>query len=173
MSLSPDNLPAPPPPPAQPMLTESDSQEATPPVSSDKREPLPPGTQVGDYTIISKLGQGGFGITYRARHSSQGSIVVIKEHMPTDLAVRVPGTTYVTSTSPETDARFKATMAEFMEEVIVLMGLEHPGIVPIISGFEANGTAYYVMPYVEGQQLEIMTGSFSSRMIFSYSSLTS
>ncbi|MBQ2380599.1 MAG: serine/threonine protein kinase [Akkermansia sp.] len=155
MSLSPDNLLAPPPPPVQPRRPDSEAQETPSPVSTDKREPLPPGTQVGDYTIISKLGQGGFGITYRARHSSQGSIVVIKEHMPTDLAVRVPGTTYVTSTSPETDARFKATMAEFMEEVIVLMGLEHPGIVPIISGFEANGTAYYVMPYVEGQPLEI------------------
>lgn len=156
MSLSPDIAvtppPVPPTPPAPPTPPPVDTQE---PVNTDRRDPLPPGTPVGDYTIISKLGQGGFGITYRARHSTQGSIVVIKEHMPSELAARVPGTTYVCSKTPETEARFKATMAEFMEEVVILMGLEHPGIVPIISGFEANGTAYYVMPYVEGHALEI------------------
>lgn len=122
---------------------------------TNSRLPLPPGTIVGDYTIISKLGQGGFGITYRAQHTTLGSIVVIKEHMPSGLAMRLPASTFVSSVSPEADERFKATMAEFMEEVVVLMGLEHPGIVPIISGFEANGTAYYVMPYVEGNSLEL------------------
>lgn len=153
MNLSPGlrNLSSPPPPPPVPVAP------PTPPEiqQDNRRDPLPPDTQVGEYTIISKLGQGGFGITYRARHTTQGSIVVIKEHMPAELAVRVAGTTYVCSKSPETEARFKATLAEFMEEVVVLMGLEHPGIVPIISGFEANGTAYYVMPYVEGEPLRV------------------
>lgn len=149
-SLSNNEFPAPPPPPM------SVVPPPTPEIQQDNsRTPLPPGTQVGDYTIISKLGQGGFGITYRAHHTTQGAVVVIKEHMPAELAVRVAGTTYVTSKSPETDARYKATLAEFMEEVVVLMGLEHPGIVPIISGFEENGTAYYVMPYVEGQSLRL------------------
>ena len=150
----------PPPPP----IAAPRPPRVTPPAESDPtgqttetnpRAPLPPGTTVGDYTIISKLGQGGFGITYRAQHTVLGSIVVVKEHMPSGLAMRVPGSTFVSSVSPETDARFKATMAEFMEEVVILMGLEHPGIVPIISGFEANGTAYYVMPYVEGNSMEL------------------
>lgn len=150
----------PPPPP----IAAPQPPRVSPPAESDPtgqaadtnpRAPLPPGTSVGDYTIISKLGQGGFGITYRAQHTVLGSIVVVKEHMPSGLAMRVPGSTFVSSVSPETDARFKATMAEFMEEVVILMGLEHPGIVPIISGFEANGTAYYVMPYVEGNSMEL------------------
>ncbi len=149
-----NHLNAPPPPPPVPVVPQAPTE--APEIQQDnRRDPLPPDTQVGDYTIISKLGQGGFGITYRARHTTQGSIVVVKEHMPAELAVRVAGTTYVCSKTPETEARFKATLAEFMEEVVVLMGLEHPGIVPIISGFEANGTAYYVMPYVEGESLRV------------------
>lgn len=151
---------APPPPPIQapppPQVASPVAEEHSEPAAdANPRAPLPPGTTVGEYTIISKLGQGGFGITYRAQHTVHGSVVVVKEHMPSGLAMRLPGSTFVSSVSPETDARFKATMAEFMEEVVILMGLEHPGIVPIISGFEANGTAYYVMPYVDGHSMEL------------------
>lgn len=148
-------IPSPPPPPVLPQAADATGENTLQPADALSRTPLPAGTIVGEYTIISKLGQGGFGITYRAQHTTQGSIVVIKEHMPSELAVRVPNSTYVTCASPEKEARLKATMAEFMEEVVVLMGLEHPGIVPIISGFEANGTAYYVMPFVEGTSLTI------------------
>lgn len=144
----------PPPPPVSPSPAEPEAKELQA-EEINPRAPLPPGTQVGEYTIVSKLGQGGFGITYRARHNTLGSEVVVKEHMPSGLAMRMSGSTFVTSVSPEADARFKATMAEFMEEVVILMGLEHPGIVPIISGFEANGTAYYVMPFVAGNSMSL------------------
>ncbi len=100
------------------------------------------------------LGQGGFGITYRARHSISDTAVVIKEHMPEGLAVREPGSNFVVSRAPETEKKFTATMQEFKEEIVVLTGLEHPGIIPILSFFEANGTAYYVMPFVSGQPLQ-------------------
>lgn len=123
--------------------------------ADDNRTPLPEETVLGEYTITRKLGQGGFGITYLARHTEKGTVVVIKEHMPSGLAVREPDSTYVTSASPEAEENFHHTMVEFMEEMTVLQGLEHPGIVPILSSFEANGTAYYVMPYVEGKSLEI------------------
>ncbi|MBR5214167.1 MAG: protein kinase [Akkermansia sp.] len=116
---------------------------------------LPPGAIVGEYTIISKLGKGGFGITYRAKHTINGNIVVIKEHIPEGMAKRMPDGCSVMSISPEKEEEFTTTMAEFMEEVSILMGLEHPGIVPILTAFEANGTAYYTMPFVEGTQLQI------------------
>lgn len=119
------------------------------------RLPLPPGAQVGEYTILSKLGKGGFGITYRAQHTTKGTIIVIKEHMPEGMAIRMQDGLSVISPTPEQEDNFRTTMAEFMEEASVLMGLEHPGIVPILSAFEANGTAYYAMPFVEGEQLSI------------------
>ena len=110
---------------------------------------------MGEYTILSKLGKGGFGITYRAKHTDSGTIVVIKEHIPEGMAMRMPDGYTVVSVSPEKENEFRTTLAEFMEEVSILMGLEHPGIVPILTAFEANGTAYYAMPFVEGAQLQI------------------
>lgn len=121
----------------------------------DPRKALSPGAVVGEYTIISKLGQGGFGITYRARHNGHGTVVVVKEHMPRSMAVRDEGSDFITFPTPEKEELFRATMKEFVEEVTVMMGMQHAGIVPILSAFEANGTAYYVMPFVYGKPLEI------------------
>ena len=122
----------------------------------DGRVPLPAGTRVGDYTISSKIGIGGFGITYFATHTENGTPVAIKEHMPEGLATREPNSTVVIHSSLEQETRFKATLEEFQEEVTVLMGLSHPGIIPILSAFTANGTAYYVMPFQEGTPMSIV-----------------
>ncbi len=121
--------------------------------ADDNRIPLPPGTQLGDYTINSRLGQGGFGITYRATHRQTGELVVVKEHMPVGLALREPGGNFIIAPTPQQEEHFQATLQEFIEEVTTLMGLENPGVVRILSAFEANGTAYYTMPYVEGHSL--------------------
>ena len=122
----------------------------------DGRVALPAGTRVGDYTISSQIGFGGFGITYFATHTVEGTPVAIKEHMPEGLATREPNSTFIIHTSPEQEARFKATLEEFQEEVTVLMGLSHPGIIPILAAFTANGTAYYVMPFQEGTPMSIV-----------------
>ncbi len=127
------------------------SGDASP--SDDTRLPLPDGTQLGEYTISSRLGQGGFGITYRAYHRKSGEQVVVKEHIPVGLAQREPGSTYVAAPTPQQEEHLLATLQEFIEEVTVLMGLENPGVVRILAAFEANGTAYYVMPYIEGRSL--------------------
>ncbi len=147
-----------PPAPVVPVAPQEAAPAVTPDAAKEEhntRIPLPPGAIVGDYTIISKLGKGGFGITYRARHTDSGSTVVIKEHIPEGMAMRMADGHTVISVSPEKEEAFRQTMAEFMEEASVLMGLEHPGIVPILTAFEANGTAYYSMPFVEGSPLRI------------------
>lgn len=145
------NPPLPPPvPPDVPALAGEELHAAP-----DPRSPLPKGTVVGTYTITGKLGQGGFGITYRARHTQNDTVVVLKEHMPVGLAVREKGRDFITCLSSDAEERFRATMREFIEEVIVLKGLSHPGIVPILDSFEANGTAYYVMPFIEGTPLSL------------------
>ena len=166
----------PPPPPASPNplgappipvapKVQADMTPQAPPVPEPNDEPakelpntripLPPGAVVDKYTILSKLGKGGFGITYRAKETETDSIVVIKEHMPEGMAMRLPDGVSVISSSPEKETEFRTLMAEFMEEAGTLMGLEHPGIVPILNAFEANGTAYYAMPFVQGEQLNI------------------
>ena len=123
--------------------------------TQDDRKPLPPGTQVGEYVISKMIGMGGFGIVYSATHATEGTMVAIKEHMPEGLAARELNGTYVVHSSPEKEERFKATVDEFLQEVSVLTGISHPGIVPILAAFEANGTAYYVMPFMEGRPMSV------------------
>src|SRR3982074_2560382 len=115
---------------------------------------LRPGQVVGRYRIVSVLGQGGFGITYRALDSELGREVAIKEYLPAALAVRQDGTTVVPrSTSAAED--FAWGRDRFVAEGRTLASLQDaPGIVRVFDFLEANGTAYIVMQLLHGETLE-------------------
>ena len=127
---------------------------------------LAPGTVLASattgYTIQSVLGVGGFGVTYLATYSLRANgveeirRVAIKEHFMTDYNERE-------GTSPRVltngTARIKEivdnSMKDFLAEARRLrqVGEQHPNIVKVGEVFEANGTAYYVMEYLEGRTL--------------------
>ena len=114
---------------------------------------LRPGRVVGRYRIVSVLGQGGFGITYRAVDSELGRDVAIKEYLPAALAVRQDGTTVVPRSSAAAQD-FAWGRDRFMDEGRTLAALHRaPGIVLVHDFLEANGTAYLVMELLQGRTL--------------------
>ncbi|MDR1608314.1 MAG: protein kinase [Deltaproteobacteria bacterium] len=115
---------------------------------------LPPQFTLKDYLILRVLGQGGFGITYQAQDLRSGEFVVIKEHFPTDFAARVQnGHTVIPKPRVETSL-YKNILKAFLTEAQTLSRFRHPNIVQILDYFEAQGTAYFVMPFIIGQTLE-------------------
>lgn len=112
--------------------------------------------QGGKYRIIEKLGQGGFGITYLAENTLLLGKVAIKEFFFKDYCERDDSTSCVTipkSGNREIVDRFKL---KFVKEARTIFRLNHPNIVRIHDVFEENGTAYYVMEYIEGVSLDDM-----------------
>lgn len=111
--------------------------------------------QNGKYRIIRVLGQGGFGITYLAENTFFDKLVAIKEFFPKDFCGRdyTSHLTLGTQNNAETVAKLKA---RFLKEAKNIAKLDHQGIIKIHDIFEENNTAYYVMDYIEGENLNEM-----------------
>jgi peptidoglycan hydrolase-like protein with peptidoglycan-binding domain len=115
---------------------------------------LRPGQMVGRYRLVSVLGQGGFGLTYRATDSQLGRDVAIKEYLPAALAVRQDGTTVVPRSKSAAED-FAWGRDRFVAEGRTLAALHHaPGIVRVHDFLETNGTAYLVMELINGETME-------------------
>ena len=114
---------------------------------------LPAGTALRGYELISILGQGAFGITYRARDLQLHREVAVKEYLPTSLALR-EGRTTVVPRSAEHAEQFAWGRERFMDEARTLARLDRtPAIVRVHDFLEDNGTAYMVMALIEGETL--------------------
>lgn len=123
---------------------------------------LPPGTilrsGMGEYKIVSVLGQGGFGITYLVTGEIMHGNVpteapfAIKEYFPSTFAERVGDEV---KAKPDKITEYEKGKADFISEAKKLhsLGAENINIVKVNEVFEANGTAYYVMQYINGQSL--------------------
>src|SRR5262245_36978822 len=95
------------------------------------QESLP---NVGDeYTVRSLIGGGGMGRVYLAedlKHDRRVALKVLESHLGGGLGVE-----------------------RFLREVSIVAKLVHPNIVPLYDSGEFDGQLYYVMPYIEGQNL--------------------
>ena len=117
---------------------------------------LAPGTQLERYTLQESLGAGGFGITYRAWDNREEKAVAIKENFPAWLVQRESGGGVRLIGSPED---FEWTQRHFIEEARILAKLSHPNIVRIYRAFACNGTAYFVMEYLNATGLDKRVGA--------------
>ena len=109
--------------------------------------------QGGRYRIVKMLGSGGFGITYLGTQTGLERNIVIKEFFMTDYCLRDEYSNLITVptvSNVEFVERFKD---KFLKEARHIAQLKHPNIVNIIDVFEENGTAYYVMDFIEGGSL--------------------
>jgi serine/threonine protein kinase/class 3 adenylate cyclase len=98
-------------------------------------QPLPEGERFGNYQLTGLIGVGGMGAVYRAVHPEIGRVVAIKV-LRNELA------------------RDEAAVARFFDEARAVNAIRHEGIVDIFDlGRRDDGTAYYVMEYLAGEDL--------------------
>ena len=113
---------------------------------------LPAGYALQEYRIEKVLGVGGFGLTYLALDSNLNLRVALKEYLPDDVAARGADQS-IGPRSPDAADTFGWGKQRFLDESRTVASFRHPNIVRVMRFFEANGTAYMVMEFVEGAAL--------------------
>jgi eukaryotic-like serine/threonine-protein kinase len=93
------------------------------------------GLLIGNYTILEKLGAGGMGMVFKARHRKLGRVVALK-------------------ILPPSFARDRTAVARFKREIEAAGRLKHPNIVAALDADEDRGVHFLVMEYVEGSDLD-------------------
>jgi serine/threonine protein kinase len=101
--------------------------------------------------IKEVLGVGGFGVTYLAEHEILEKRFAIKEHFPSQFAVRDSSSDRLTPTDVAT---YQWALDCFLREARLLARLRHPNIVVVSDVLEANNTGYMVLEYERGRSLD-------------------
>ncbi|MEP7099167.1 MAG: serine/threonine-protein kinase, partial [Burkholderiales bacterium] len=133
----------------------ADPNPPKPPVAGlalKDHDALPAGTRFGEFEIIRVLGVGGFGIVYLAQDHSLERQVALKEYMPAALAARGAGP-MITIRAASFAETFAIGLRSFINEARLLARFDHPSLVKVYRFWEDNGTAYMVMPYLQGRTL--------------------
>ena len=113
---------------------------------------LPPGTPLGEFEVIDKIGEGGFSIVYLAHDHQLQRTVAVKEYLPGAIAYR----NAESSVQPRFEkyaATFETGLQSFLKEARILAQFEHHSLIRIHRFWEQNGTAYMVMQYCQGRTL--------------------
>jgi len=114
---------------------------------------LPVGHMIGDMRIDDVLGQGGFGVTYLATDVARQSQAAVKEHFPSQLAVR-DATGNLCARRPEDLPQLIKTRDDFNAEARLLLRFSHEALPRFRRLIEQHGTGYLVMDFEKGVTLK-------------------
>jgi eukaryotic-like serine/threonine-protein kinase len=93
------------------------------------------GRSLGNYGVVSQIGEGGMGVVYLARHVTLGRRAAIKVLRPALSAD-------------------KELVSRFFKEARAATSVRNPGIVEVYDfGFLEDRTAYIIMEYLDGESL--------------------
>ncbi len=112
---------------------------------------LPVNSRILEYKITEHLGSGGFAHTYRALDVNLDKVVTVKEFFPARLCAR--DAEFRVEPQRDAEERFAKYLGFFIEEARILAKFDHPNIVKVLRYFEALGTAYIIMEFVDGRPM--------------------
>ena len=115
---------------------------------------MPQGHRLQEYELVRVLGFGGFGMTYLGFDHNLDKAIAIKEYLPSDIATRTADRSVAPQAS-EFRGDFQWGLERFLDEARTLARFDHRHIIKVHRFFEANGTAYIVMEYAEGETLSV------------------
>jgi hypothetical protein len=97
------------------------------------------GLLVGNYLILDKLGQGGMGVVFKARHRTLGRVGALK-------------------ILPPSFSRERNAVLRFRREVEAAGRVKHRNLVAAFDADEDRGVHFLVMDYIEGRDLDRVVG---------------
>jgi serine/threonine protein kinase len=93
-----------------------------------------PGERIGDYKIVSEIGEGGMSIVYLAEHVSDGTRVVVKEL--------------------KEQHRFNQQLVDrFRREAEILQSLRHKNLARVFDVLVQDGKQYIIQEHLSGGSL--------------------
>ena len=107
----------------------------------------------GIYRIDSYLSSGGFGNTYVATNIEFNERVAIKEFFMKGVSQRDDNQSTVSISNTANRNSFLEQKDKFKKEARRLRHLNNPHIVKVYDLFDENETSYYVMDYIDGENL--------------------
>jgi serine/threonine protein kinase len=93
------------------------------------------GLSVGEYLVLEKLGQGGMGVVFKARHRPSAHVVALK-------------------ILPPSFGRDQSAVDRFRREVEIAGRLDHPNVVAALDTGEARGVHFLATEYITGYDLD-------------------
>ena len=93
------------------------------------------GRQVGDYRVVSKLGEGGMGMVYKGQHAALGQVVAIKSLHSALM-------------------NNQSAKERFIREAQALARVTHPNIISLLNFINNDTGCFIVMEFAEGEDLE-------------------